>query len=429
MLSTTTTPAVLGGEPRPLINDPSQSLLGQDERDNLMRVFDQCAARGGREADEVEEFEILFAQKFGVEHAIATASATCGLQIAMQAHGVGQGDEVLISPYTFAASAHAVIHTGAVPVFTDIERETLCISPDAIVKRITPRTKAVMVVQIGGKPAHMNEITRIAKDHGLVVIEDAAQAHGSTFEERYVGTLSDAGVFSFSPKLMTSFRGGIIATNDGEIAERCRRMRFHGLPGNRNRVRRQQQLDPRIQQHFCHFEAGFSLMMTSLQAALLVPQLANLDHRFKLRHENAMYLAAGLEEIPGFRPIRGAPEGKSNFYMLEVLYDSDEFGGLSRNDLVTALSWEGVPISPVAATEMLAYQNPSLERYFDQRCPVAEEVTPKLTVFGHPLQSLVLHSDRSKLDMILDRIDLVRRHAEEIASYFASQEQAQHAQA
>lgn len=170
-------------------------------------------------------------------------------------------------------------------------------------------------------------------------------------------------------------------------------------------------------------------MMTSLQAALLVPQLANLDHRFKLRHENAMYLAAGLEEIPGFRPIRGAPEGKSNFYMLEVLYDSDEFGGLSRNDLVTALSWEGVPISPVAATEMLAYQNPSLERYFDQRCPVAEEVTPKLTVFGHPLQSLVLHSDRSKLDMILDRIDLVRRHAEEIASYFASQEQAQHAQA
>jgi dTDP-4-amino-4,6-dideoxygalactose transaminase len=416
-------PAVLSGTPQPLITDPTLSLLGQAERDSLLRTFDECQRRGGREGEEVGQFEELFAGKFGVEHAVATSSATCGLQLAMQALGIGPGDEVLVSPYTFAASAHAILHTGARPVFTDIDLETLCISPEVIEQRVTPRTKAVMVVQIGGKPARMREVKEVARRHGLYVIEDAAQAHGALYEGEYVGTLGDAGVFSFSPKLMTSFRGGLITTNDAEVAEKCRRWRFHGLPGNRDRVRKQQQFEATGQSHFVHYVPGHSLMMTPIQAALLVPQLDSLDERFALRHQNAAYLAEGLGRIPGLTPVAGTSRGKSNFYMLEVLYGAEAFGWLNRDQLVAALTWEGVPISPTAVTKMLAYQNPSLEPYFEQPCPTAEWVMERLTIFGHPLQSLAFHATRAHMDLILERIELVRRHAEEVAAHFARAEE------
>ncbi|HEU4508617.1 MAG TPA: DegT/DnrJ/EryC1/StrS family aminotransferase [Pyrinomonadaceae bacterium] len=425
MTTTLAGPAILSGSPQPLITDPTLSLLGEAERTNLLRVFDQCAERGGREADEVEEFENLFARKLGVECAITTCSATAGMQIAMQAYGIGEGDEVLVSPYTFAASGHAIVHAGAKPVFTDIDKETLCISPEAIEQRITPRTKAIMVVDIGGKPARMREILDIAEAHGLRVIEDAAQAHGATYEGQYAGTLGDAGVFSFSPKLMTSFRGGVIVTNDADTAEVCRRFRFHGLPGNRNRVRQQRQLEPVSQTHFHHHEAGYSLAMTPLQAALLIPQIESLDDRCAIRYRNAMRLAEGLAEIPAFTPVVGTKAGRSNFYMLEVLYDPTRFGNLTRDQLVAVLTWEGVPISPTATTKMLIYDNPSLRQFYDQPCPIAEDVLRQLIIFGHPLQSLAFQSDEARMDLILERIRLVYQHAEEIAAHYAQQESAQ----
>ena len=282
--------AWLEGEARPLITDSSLSLLGERERQALLRVFDDCARRGGREGDEVAQFEKAFAAKLGSKHAIALASGTSGLQIALEACGVKLGDEVLVSPYTFAASIHAILHAGATPVFVDIELETLCISPESIRSRLSPRTRAVVAVHIGGKSARMNEILQIAADHGLFVIEDAAQAHGSTLDGRYLGAFGTAGVFSFSPKLMTSFRGGAVVTNDDELAERCRRLRFHGLP-SRSRVRTQQQLDVAVEDHFVHHDPGYSLAMTPLQAAILMPQIESLDERFCLRHDNAMYLA------------------------------------------------------------------------------------------------------------------------------------------
>lgn len=414
-------PALLAGEPRPLITDPSLSLLGAAERESLLHYFDQAAARGGREADEVEQFEARFAQKLGVEHVVATVSATAGMQLALEAHGVGPGDEVLTSPYTFAASGHAIVHTGARPVFTDVEMQTLCMDPREMERRITPRTRAVVVVQIGGKPAQMDEINAVARANGLVVVEDAAQAHGATYDGRYVGTLGHAGVYSFSPKLMTSFRGGAIATDDGEVAELCRRLRFHGLAGNRNRVRKQQQMEVVAQAHFVHHEPGYSLCMTPLQAAVLLPQIDALDDKFALRHGNGQYLVDGLARIPGLTPVTGTERGRSNYYMVEVLYDPAGFAGLTRDQLVAALSWEGVPVSPTAATQMLQYRNPSLEAYVDEPCPVAEQLMEDLLVFGHPLQSLVLHGDRERLDQVLAGIETVQRHAEEIAAFYESQ--------
>ncbi|HEX3150060.1 MAG TPA: DegT/DnrJ/EryC1/StrS family aminotransferase [Gemmataceae bacterium] len=415
-------PTILeGGEPRPLIVDPSLSLLGTDERSSLLQVFDACARRGGKEADEVEQFEQRFAARHGSPQAVAVASATSGLQVALQALGVGQGDEVLVPPYTFPASCHAVLHAGARPVFVDVDRETLCLDPDLITRRLTPRTKAVMVVHIGGKPARMGPLLEAARRHGLVVVEDAAQAHGATYAGRPVGTLGDAGVFSFSPKLMTSLRGGVILTSDAQVAERCRQFRFHGLPGIRNRVRQQRQLATSVAPHFVHHVAGYSLMMTALQAAVLMPQLDKLHERFARRHANGAYLAQGLGRLSGLQPVLGCVEGKSNFYMLEVMYDPAGFAGLDRDQLVTALSWEGVPISPTAVTHTPVYDNPSLAAFCDLPCPVAEDVLPRLLVFGHPLQSLVLDGGHDDLDRILDRVALVHRHAAQLVEFFQAE--------
>jgi perosamine synthetase len=338
----------------------------------------------------------------------------------LQALGVGEGDEVLVPPYTFAATAHAVLHAGATPVFTDIERDTLCLDPVAMEDRVTARTRALIAVHIGGKPARMAQLRDAARRHGLVVIEDAAQAHGATYDGRPVGTLGDAGVFSFSPKLMTSFRGGIVVTGDPDIAERCRRLRFHGLPGHRDKVRKQRQFETDTAPHFVHHEAGYSLAMTPLQAALLMPQLEHLDARFTRRHDNGSYLAERLARIPGLHPVTGCAEGRSNFYMLEVGYDAAEFAGLTRDQLVSALTWDGVPVSPTAVTKMLAYDNPSLSAYRDAPCPVAEDVLGRLLIFGHPLQSLVLQGERALLDRIADRIEGVHAYAPSIAAHFST---------
>jgi dTDP-4-amino-4,6-dideoxygalactose transaminase len=411
-------PAITDGTRRPLITDSTESLLGPEERESLLATFDAIAARGGREADEVEVFENALAEKFGVAYAVATVSATAALHLTFSAHGIGPGDEVLVSPYSFAATAHSIVHAGATPVFTDIDLETLCISPERARGSIGRRTKAILAVQIGGKAARMAELKEIADQYGLLLFEDAAQAHGSRYRGRYVGALANAGVLSFSPKLMTSGRGGAILTEDPEFAEMCRKYRFHGLPGHRNRVKKQVQLSVAEEQHFVHELPGYSLAMTAFQAAVLMPQINKLDTIFEKRHHNAMYFAERLAKVPGVSPVLGLKEGRSNFYMLEVLYDASAFAGLTRDEFVTALSWEGVPVSPVSATHMLQYDNPSLAVLRNSRCPVAEKLMDDLVIFGHPLQSLIFNGDRAYLDEAADAVELVASHAALLTEHF-----------
>lgn len=410
-------PAILAGVERPLI-DAARGFLGGPERAALLAAFDACVARGGREGDEIAEFERRWADKLGVRHAVATASATGGLHLLLAAHGVGAGDEVIVPAHTFAASAHAVLHAGATPVFVDIEYETLCLAPAAVEAAIGPATKAIMVVHIGGKPARMDPLLALARRHGLLVIEDAAQAHGATYRGRYAGTLGDGGVFSFSPKLMTALRGGVIVCDDDELAERCRRLRFHGLPGARGHAHAQRQLGGGGT-HFVHHEPGWNMVMTSLQAALLLPQIDALDERFARRHANGTALAAALGELPGLTPVVGVPEGESNFYMLELLYDPAGFEGLDRDGLVRALTWEGVPVSPTALTGMLVYANPSVAGCPRRDCPVAEDVDGSLLVLGHPLQSSALDGDPATVAAIVDCFARVHAHAPALARHFA----------
>ena len=412
--ATGSVPAIIEGKRRPLVTDPNASLLGDQERRALLAAFDAAAARGGFEGDEVARFERELAARVGAEYAIAVSSATTGLQILLASAEIGAGTEVLVPAHTFPASAHAVLHAGARPVFVDVDRETLCLDPDRIDDAVTEHTRAVVVVHIGGKPARMPEIIDIASRHGLVVVEDAAQAQGATLAGEHVGTFGLGGVFSFSPKLMTSFRGGAIVTNAQLIADKCRQLRFHGFSPEREGAGKQTSGGRR----FVHHVAGYSAAMTALQAAMLIPQVGRLEDHVRRRRDNGMRFAAGLASIGGFRPVPGVQGGRGNYYMLEAFFDPEQFGGLPRDLAVEALLSEGVPVSPVALAHMLAPDNPSLEYCRAMPHPVATAFRDEGLVFGHPLQSLFLSGNPSYVEEALDRVALVRASADRIATVF-----------
>jgi dTDP-4-amino-4,6-dideoxygalactose transaminase len=398
------------------VTDPAATLLGPAERAALVASFDTAAARGGFEdPDEVPAFEREFAERIGSAYAVAVSSATVGLHLVLAAAGVGPGDEVLVPAHTFPASAHAVVHAGADPVFVDVDRKTLCVDPDRLAEAVNERTRAIMAVHIGGKPAQMTEILAVGERFGLVVVEDAAQAHGATLHGRGAGTFGVGGVFSFSPKLMTSCRGGAIVTDDPDLAERCRQLRFHGFPSARTH---NDKTSPEARR-FLHELPGYSAALTAWQAAVLRPQIATLPERVRVRAGNGLALAEGLAAIGGFRPVLGVSGGTSNFYMLEAFFDVQGFGGLSRDQAVTALLFEGVAVSPVAVTHMLAPENPSLLKFRSMPHPVAIAARDEGVVFGHPLQSLVLSGDRRYVAETLERVAFVRDNASRVADFLA----------
>jgi dTDP-4-amino-4,6-dideoxygalactose transaminase len=225
----------------------------------------------------VAEFEEAFAAYCGVKHAIATSNGTTALHVAVLAHEIGPGDEVITVPFTFIASANSVLYAGARPVFVDIDPMSYNIDPDLIEAAITPRTKAIMPVHLFGNPADMTRIMEIAERHGLIVIEDAAQAHGADIGGKRAGSWT-TGCFSFYPtKNITTGEGGIITTDDDRVAERARLIRSHGM-----RVR------------YYHEMLGFNFRMTNIHAAIGKAQLPKLETFNERRIANAEFLSANL---------------------------------------------------------------------------------------------------------------------------------------
>ena len=256
--------ALLGGEPvrrRPLGRWP---LITDEEIEAVKRVLRRgklCATMYGSE--EVAKFEEEFAAAIGVKRAVAVSSGTAALDVVLRAVGVKLGDEVITTPYTFIATATSILHNHGVPVFADVEARTRNIDPGEIEKKVTERTKAIVVVHFAGHPAEMDEIMEIAERHGLYVIEDAAHAHLAEYKGRKVGGIGHAAIFSFQEsKNMTAGEGGIITTNDEELAERCISLREHG--------RR------RDKPWYYHEMLGWNYRMTEMQAAILRVQLRRL---------------------------------------------------------------------------------------------------------------------------------------------------------
>lgn len=251
--------------------------MGAEEKQAVLEVLDSgIIAQGPR----VKAFEEGFAQMCGVKHAVATSSGTTALHVAMLAHGVGAGDEVITSAFTFIASANSVLYAGARPVFVDIDPRTFNLDVNQIEAAITPRTKAILPVHLYGLACDMDPIMNLAEKHGLAVIEDACQSHGAEYKGKKVGSFG-TGTFSLYPtKNITSGEGGMITTNDAAIDEKSRVIRQHGM-----RVR------------YYHDELGFNFRMTDIHAAIGLAQLHKLEQFNAKRRANAKFLSENLKGV------------------------------------------------------------------------------------------------------------------------------------
>jgi len=256
----------------------AKPLVGEEEKKAVAEVIDSGMIAKGPKCTEFEE---AFQSHMQVKHAISTTSGTTALHIALLACGVGPGDEVITTPFSFIATATSIAFCGAKPVFVDIEPDTFNLDARLIEAAITPRTKAIMPVHLYGQCADMEAIMAIAKKHGLKVVEDACQAHSAKFNGRYAGGLGDAAGFSFYPtKNMTASEGGMATTNDPEIARRMDLLRQHGM----------------ARQYGYEF-LGFNYRMTDVAAAIGLAQLEKLDGFNSRRDENAIMLSEGLRIV------------------------------------------------------------------------------------------------------------------------------------
>ena len=288
---------------------------------------------GRLDGKEVAEFEERFAAMHGCRHGIAMVNGTVTLRLALMAAGLEAESEVIIPPYTFFSTASAVIEANMVPVFADIDLGTFNVDPQTFEAAITPRTRAVIPVHFAGQVADMDAIMAIAAKHKLLVIEDAAHAHGASYKNRPAGSIGDLGSFSFqSSKNLTSGEGGILTTNDAELAAKCRSLHNCG----------------RIPTGVWYEHHGISgnYRLGELQGALLNAQLDRLEDQTRTRDANGRYLAGRLASLPGLHP-QHRPESctRHSYHLFMLRIDAENFG-VPRAALTEALRAEGIPCSP-----------------------------------------------------------------------------------
>lgn len=329
--------AIKGGNPVRTELFPVYNTIGEEEKQAVMKVLDSgnlSQFLGAWHKDfyggpRVQQFEKDWADMFDSEYAITVNSNTSGLFAAMGAINVQPGDEVIVSAYTMSASALAPIIYGAVPVFADVDPDNFGLSPESIESKITPRTKAILVVHIFGNPAKMDEIMRIAKKHNLYVVEDCAQAPLATYKDRNVGTLGDIGIFSLNyHKHIHTGEGGVLTTNNEDLAERIYLIRNHG----------ENIVEPKGVKNIFNSH-GFNFRMTEMEAAVGIQQLKKLPKLIDERIANVVLLDRGLSNIQGITTPLVQSDSKHVYYLHALKYDTDKMG-VDRNTFVQALKAE-----------------------------------------------------------------------------------------
>jgi dTDP-4-amino-4,6-dideoxygalactose transaminase len=277
------------------------------------------------------EFERAFAKFHGARHGIAVTNGTAALEVTMAGLGITAGDEVILPDFTFVATASAVLFANALPVLVDIDPETYCIDPDLVEAAITPRTKAIIAVHMGGHPADLDRLQQIAKRKRLALVEDSSHAHASEWRGQRVGTFGVAGTFSFqSSKLITAGEGGIIISNNDKFEVQARSVHDCGrMPG---------------EWFYSHFIYGSNYRLSEWQGAILNVQLSRLDEQTKRRHQNSRLLDRLLREIPGITPQKLDERCTRNGQYAYIFHvNKKEFAGLSMERLIEAMNAEGIP--------------------------------------------------------------------------------------
>jgi dTDP-4-amino-4,6-dideoxygalactose transaminase len=321
----------MSGKPvrtRPFTSWP---IYGRSEEKRLLRTL-RSGNWGRLQGREVAEFEKRFAASHGCQHGIAVVNGTVSLRLALLAAGIRAEDEVIVPTYTFFSTASAVVEANAIPVFADIDLDTFNLDPQAVGAAVTARTRAIIPVHFAGQPADMEAIMAIARKHKLVVIEDAAHAHGASCQNRPAGSIGHLGSFSFqSSKNLTAGEGGIITTNDDALAEACRSI--HNCGRIPNGV------------WYEHHVISGNYRLGEFQGAILNSQLDRLVAQTQSRDRNGQYLATRLAGLPGLHPQkRSADCTRHSYHLFMMRLDSRVFG-VPRAAVIRALQAEGIPCS------------------------------------------------------------------------------------
>jgi perosamine synthetase len=409
-------PAILGG--KPVCTSPTTTVTwpihGRLEQDGLTAVLnsDKWCRLDGKNA---ATFEETFAGRTQAKHCLATSSGTTALVTSLNALDIGPGDEVIVPPYTFVATINAVLLQHALPIFVDSDLETFQIDAKKIEAAITPQTKAILPVHLGGSVADLDTIMAISKKHNIPVVEDACQSHLAEWRGKKVGTFGATGCFSFqASKNLNSGEGGAILTNDDQIYSTC--VSF----GNNGRG------NPAITYAFVR--NGCNYRMTEFQASVLLGQITRLEEQMRTREQNAQYLTAHLKEIDGISPAKmyeGCTRNAYHLYMFR--YDPSKFNGLPREKFIKALEAEGMPNSPgytpLNKEPFLdntintrhykrAFHDSDLSTYRERiACPVNDQLCSEAIWF----EQTNFLGPRSDMDQRIDAILKIKKYSAEIA--------------
>ncbi len=419
-------PALLGGEPT--LKEPFGIVhnIGEEEIEAVAKVMRRGPLSGFHGTwgpnflggPEVQAFEKKFAEYFGVKHAVTFNSATTALHGAMIALEVGPGDEVIVAPYSMAASATCVVNSGGVPVFADIDDKTFCMDPESIRSKISKYTKAIVVVNLYGQAAPVDEIMAIAREHNIKVVEDNAQSPLAMYKGRKVGTIADIGVWSLNVnKAMQTGEGGVVTTNDDRYALRAQLARNHGesvvddIPG---------------------FEGpmfGSNYRFNEIEAAIASVQLDRLETITKHKVMLGEYLTSKIKDIPGL-VVPHIPEGSTHVYFLYPIKIDEEKLGMSRDLFHKAMTAEGYSmgrgyVKPIyhlkQFQERRAYNNthfpfefPGYDGkpdYSKGSCPVVERMYAKELVLTQICQ---YPRPKEVIDQFVSAIQKVLAHKDEL---------------
>lgn len=409
--------ALCGGTPVREKDWPKWPAWDESDTASVQRVF--ACGEWGIGSPIVAEFEKAFAEATGAKYAIGCTNGTDALVIALQALGVRAGDEVIIPPYTFIATASAALMLGAVPIFADVDPATYNIDPKCVEAAITERTRCIVPVHIAGNPADIAPILEIARRNDIPVLEDTAQAHMARYDGKVVGTIANVGTWSFqSSKNLSSGEGGVICTSDDELID----LLFSYQ--NCGRVR-----DGKWYEH--HYLAG-NRRLSAFQSAVILSQMKRVEEQMQCRERNAAYLKEQLADTPGieFQAMVDRTE-RHAYHLLILRYNAEAFGGLPRKAFLDALGAEGVecdagyiPLYTFPLFQRLEREAPAVYAcgenvpdYSAVSCPECERICCEESVWIY--QNMLL-GDTSDMDDIVEAIQKIRSHQGEISAETAS---------
>ena len=403
--------AVLGGKPVRSGPWPPWPIHGEEEQQALLEVLRDGPWWNGPKA---RAFEAAYAEFQGARFGITCCNGTVAIEAALLALGIGAGDEVITTPYTFMATTSAILRVNAVPVFADIHEETGNLDPDDAARRITPRTRAILPVHVAGLPVDVDRFAEIGREHDVRIAYDAAHAWGSQWRGKGIGAYGAANTYSFqASKNFSSGEGGIVLTTDQDVADAVRSYCNCGRSDKGA--------------WYEHFLLGANLRLGEFQAAVLLAQLGRLEEQTLLRERNAAYLDSRLADVPGIRLVPRDPRvTRRSYHMYGLRYDRHEWDDLPRQRFIQAVCAEGAPVGavwpllytmplfasytpegPKACPISCPYYEGQMPDYANLRLPAAEKLSNETGLWIH--QNCLL-AEESDMQAIVDAVIKVREN-------------------